>query len=181
MSSSPIQSVINESVGAVIANQVMSYVTNPNTMDYIFAINIDGRFHDGLEASIEIKLKLRVWKCEDGKFGMRTVWCPYVIETCRTHGNRCEYGNNANAQDETLDGGLHILQFNADDEEVNGSHFHIGIAIDTHGFDGTPFSWSLLRERCDYDYIVLKDATMRVAHASEPDATTPVKLPGQHD
>ena len=177
MSSSPIQSVINESVGAVIANQVMSYVTNPNTMDYIFVINIDARFHHDLKASIEIKLKLRVWKCEDGKFGMRTVWCPYVIETK----NSCEYGNNANAQDETLDGGLHILQFNADDEEVEGSHFHIGIAIDTHGFDGTPFSWSLLRERCDYDYIVLKDATMRVAHASEPDATTPVKLPGQHD
>ena len=63
MSSSPIQSVINESVGAVIANQVMSYVTNPNTMDYIFVINIDARFHHDLKASIEIKLKLRVWKC----------------------------------------------------------------------------------------------------------------------
>jgi hypothetical protein len=87
----------------------MSYATNPNTMDYIFDINIDARFDQGsrgVVASIYIKPKLRVWKCEDGKFGMRTVWCPYVIETKEPR----EYGNNANAQDETLNSGLHYSE-----------------------------------------------------------------------
>jgi hypothetical protein len=153
-------------------------------MDYIFDINIDARFGEkALESSIKIKLKLCVWKCKDGKFGVRTVWCPYVIETRNT----CEYGNNANAQDETLNSGLHILQFcvdgiddDDDEEEEEVTTFNLSIAFDTHGFDGRPFSWYLLRGRCDLNWHCMpSDATMRVTLASEPDATTLVALPGQ--
>jgi hypothetical protein len=160
-------------------------------MDYIFDINIDARFgvcvFTALQSIIKIKLKLRVWKCEDGKFGMRAVWCPYVMETYTTLHYTREYGNNVNAQDETLNGGLHILKFcedvevthDFDDEDVEVTAFDLSIAIDTHGFDGTPFTWLLLRERCVLNWHCMQDATMRVTRASEPDATTPVALPGQ--
>jgi hypothetical protein len=180
LSASVIQSVISESVGSVIASKVTSYATNPNTMDDIFVININAEFEN--ETNIEIKLKLRVWKCEDGKFGMRMAWSRYVIETKYT----CEYGNSTNAQDdEALDGGLHILKFCGNglgnDGDEKGSDFEFSIAIETHCFNGTPFGWSLLRERCHLNYRSMstkKGPTMRV-RAREPDATTPVPLPGQ--
>jgi hypothetical protein len=147
---------------------------------YIFDIKIDARFGEkALESSIKPKLKLRVWKCKDGKFGVRTAWCPYVIETK----NSCEYSNSANAQDETLNSGLHILKKivdGIDDEDEEVTAFNLSIAFDTHGFDGTPFTWFLLRERCDLNWDCMhSDATMRVTCASKPDATTPVALPGQ--
>jgi hypothetical protein len=91
----------------------MSYATNPNAMHglHIRHINIDAEFEK--ETNIEIKLKLRVWKCEDGNFGMRAVWSRFGFSTafCFSRVRPATATAPTHKQDETLDGGLYILKF----------------------------------------------------------------------